>query len=30
MELQVQDVSKTYANGLQVLKDVTYTILVGT
>ena len=29
MELHIRDVSKTYANGVQALKDVTLTIPVG-
>jgi ABC-2 type transport system ATP-binding protein len=29
MELQIRGVSKTYANGVQVLKDVTLTIPAG-
>ena len=30
MELHIGDVSKTYSNGVQALKDVTLTIPVGT
>ena len=29
MELHIRDVSKTYSNGVQALKDVTLTIPVG-
>ncbi len=29
MELRIRDVSKTYSNGVQALKDVTLTIPVG-
>lgn len=29
MQLSIRDISKTYANGVQALKDVTLTIPVG-